>query len=656
VVLGFCRTPPVSWISPAPSSVKATAVSEYQPTEEQRQLLAHDPSRHARVLAGPGTGKSTTIIALAARLSEGKPTGAVRLATFTRAATSELAEKAVQQGVPVPVTTVHGFALSILQANPQWSRLPTPIRIPDKWERRNLILEDLRKRLSTRWPGIQKRKVGQLENEMASRWQAMDSTFVLESIDEDLRDAYVAAWRRQREVFGYALFAEMPWYALELIEDHPEADTRDLEIFIVDEYQDLNACEMALVESLVSRGVIVIAVGDDDQSIYRFRMAAPEGIRTFREKLDAKDYPLSISHRCAKRIIEVSQRLIRTSPAHDQSKKRLQPSDVNVEGTFAYLRFPSAQQERRAMARQLLTFNTSGTDFDKMAVLYRSDYQDRWGNAIRAELEKHDIPYTDVEGALAPLEEPNSRWLLAIARLILNGADDLAWWTLLHLQKGVSAEFIRVLADSAYEGSERFTGRLRTLQAQPVEGSESSAKKAIQLLTSVEQILATHREASPDRTRAEWRTELLKIAQRAERPISEAFQELLDLSATREGVDDEGLGALVNQLDLVARDKALEAPGVSVMTVATSKGLTFDVAITLGVEQEIFPLPNVEDPEEDRRLLYVAITRARQASLLTMAKTRNDGTSRTGAGSFQSRSRVRFLADAGIHPVDRTAT
>ena len=655
-VLGLCPITPVGSISTASTSVKATAMSEYEPTEEQRQLLAHDPSRHARVLAGPGTGKSTTIIALAARLSEGKPAGAVRLATFTRAATTELGEKALEQGVPVPITTVHGFALSVLQANPQWSRLPTPIRIPDNWERQVLILGDIRRRLSERWPGMRRRRVEKLQSEMAARWEAMDSTIQFESIDQDLRDAYVATWRRQREVFGYALFAEMPWYALELIEDHPEATTRDLEIFIVDEYQDLNACEMALVESLVSRGVIIIAVGDDDQSIYRFRMAAPEGIRTFREKLDSKDYPLSISHRCAQTIIEASQRLIRTSPAHDQSKKRLQPSDKNPEGDFAYWRFPSAQQERRAMAKQLLALNSDGIDFNKMAVLYRSDYQDRWGNAIRAELEKHKVPYTDVEGALAPLEEPNSRWLLAIARLILNNADDLAWWTLLHLHKGVSAEFIGAVADSAYEANDRFTARLRRLEAEPVKASEASAKKAIQLHTSVEQILATHREAPPDRTRAEWLAELLKIAQRAERPLSEAFQELLGLSATREGVDDQGLGALVNQLDLVARDKALEAPGVAVMTILRSKGLTFDVAITLGVEEEIFPLPNVEDPEEDRRLLYVAITRARHTSLLTMAKTRNDGTSRTGEGTFRSRSRVRFLADAGIYPVDRTAT
>jgi len=74
----------------------------------------------------------------------------------------------------------------------------------------------------------------------------------------------VAAWRRQRQVYGYSLFAEMPWYALELVDDHPEADIRGLQIFVVDEFQDLNACEIALVEALIDRGVIVIAVGDDD--------------------------------------------------------------------------------------------------------------------------------------------------------------------------------------------------------------------------------------------------------------------------------------------------------------------------------------------------------------------------------------------------------
>jgi len=217
-------------------------MADYEPTDEQRRILDHDPARHARILAGPGTGKSTTIIALASRLGERRGSGAVRLATFTRAATTELAEKALEQSVPVPITTVHSFALTLLQSNPTWSRLPQPIRIPDKWELQNLIQEDLRRQLSTKWPRITRRKVERLEREMASRWDALDDSVTLAGIDEDLRDAYVAAWRRQRQVYGYSLFAEMPWYALELVDDHPEADIRGLQIFVVDEFQDLNAC------------------------------------------------------------------------------------------------------------------------------------------------------------------------------------------------------------------------------------------------------------------------------------------------------------------------------------------------------------------------------------------------------------------------------
>lgn len=627
-------------------------------TNEQEAILAHPVGRPARIQAGPGTGKSTTVIALAGRLAAGVPDGAVRLATFTRAATSELAAKAVDDEVPVPVTTVHSFALRLLVRNQQWSRLPRPLRIPDGWESDQLIHEDLRVRLVASFPGLRKSMIRRLESEMAARWEALDDSILLADIDPALRNAYIAAWTRQREVFGYALFAEMPWYALELVQDHPEANLLGVRTLIVDEYQDLNRCEIRLLEALHERGITIIAVGDEEQSIYSWRMAAPTGIRRFPSDFEqAVDYPLSISQRCARTILEAAQRLIAIAPGRDPTRPLLKPSDDNPDGTFAYLKFASAQAERAAMARLLKHHNVKDdVSYDRMAVLVRSDYQGRWSREIRKALQALDIPHTDVEAALEPLHTEDARELLAIARLVFNPTDDLAWWTLLKLRKGVADQFLRAVADAAWEGKRRFNEQLALLGVEEIPGvSKQSTNKAVARVRAVREVLEQLEADEPPSNPAGWVEWLRLVAQRLGIDIAPGLDDLLT-RAVAEVPADGGLAELVAQLEPIARDLALESPGVAIMTVARSKGLTLDVVVTLGVETELFPSPRSNDPEEDRRLLYVAMTRARRATYLLMATSRNDGTAFSGAGnSVKSRGRCDFLSTAGITPTDGNA-
>lgn len=114
-------------------------MADYSPTPEQEAILAHDRRRHARVLAGPGTGKSATIVALVDEVLHGNPEPKVRLLTFTRAATSELAQKV--SGHPAAAaqrpSTIHSFAISILLANPGSGNFPLPLRIADEGSRRH---------------------------------------------------------------------------------------------------------------------------------------------------------------------------------------------------------------------------------------------------------------------------------------------------------------------------------------------------------------------------------------------------------------------------------------------------------------------------------------------------------------------------------------
>jgi DNA helicase-2/ATP-dependent DNA helicase PcrA len=623
-------------------------------SEEQLQVIAHDASRHCRVLAGPGTGKSTTVIALAERIAQESSPHAIRMVTFTRAATTELAAKAVEGSLDVAVTTVHSLALRILLRNPQWIRLPLPLRIPDDWEFDELIHHDIRQRLSAGgWPGIRKTRVEKLEREMAAQWESLDPDLILDSsTDPELRAAFVAAWQRQRRVSGYSLFAEMPWYALEMIDDHPDANLLDIEVLVVDEFQDLNRCEIRLFQTLAERGIVIVAVGDDEQSIYSWRMAAPQGIQTFSDFFpDADDYTLSLSHRCGAVIIDAAQRLIATSPLRIPGRPMVRPSQNNPEGTFAYLRFQGANLEREGVADIIHGLHGDGVPYEEIAILLRTDYQGRWSTPLRAVLENRGIPFSDIESVTEPLKRPAARQVLALARLVLSPEDDLAWWAIFKLESGISDLCVQLIADSAAALDLRFHERLQTLKDDPPDGaSATSVRKAVHRYEQILGTLAAIGE-EPD-LGDDW---VAWLASLADTLGVECENELLSLlNQIRESITEEvsRLGDLLGQLEPAARDIALAAGGVRIMTTARSKGLTFDASIAMGVEEQLYPSPTSSDPEEDRRLLYVAMTRAKRFCYLTMARVRYDGTAFSGSGTLDSRSRVDFLSQAGINPVD----
>lgn len=282
-------------------------------TPEQEEILHHHPDQNGRVLAGPGTGKSTTILSLGEFLQEniGTP-DAVKVVTFTRAATVELTLKALEGDHAFEPRTLHSHALSLLMSNPGLSGLPEPLRIPDEWEQRTLVQPDIARLLKSRgFDDVGVRDVRQLESEMASQWESLSGEPLLADIDPDLRNSYLAVWNAHRNVYSYSLHAEMPLYAKQILEDHSDLNLQGLVFLIVDEYQDLNRCEIGMLEALSTLGVRILAVGDDDQSIYGFRMADPSGIVDFKEFFPAAaDYSMSVSHRCGRSILDAARIVI----------------------------------------------------------------------------------------------------------------------------------------------------------------------------------------------------------------------------------------------------------------------------------------------------------------------------------------------------------
>jgi ATP-dependent DNA helicase UvrD/PcrA len=283
----------------------------YRPTVEQEAITAHDADQHARILAGPGTGKSATMVALVDHLLSGNPAPRVKLLTFTRAATAELAKtvSAHPAAAAERPSTIHSFSISVLLRNPGTGDFPQPLRIADKWEEAEIVRPPLAHRINVR--------VDHLENlirEMAANWEFLQPR-VLPRVDPAERARFVGGWNEHRQIYGYTLLAELPFALRQALIDHADLDGVDYDLLIVDEYQDLNACDLELLHLIAERECSIIAAGDDDQSIYSFRYAAPEGIRRFPDDYPGcSRYPLTVTQRCGRSIIEWASYVIAGDP------------------------------------------------------------------------------------------------------------------------------------------------------------------------------------------------------------------------------------------------------------------------------------------------------------------------------------------------------
>ena len=621
-------------------------------TQDQEEILAHDIEKDGRVLAGPGTGKSTTILALGEVLqAQTAAEGAVQVITFTRAATSELTLKALEGDHAFAPRTLHSYALSLLMRNPGLAGLPEPLRIPDKWEGK-LIHSDIMERLRARGFNVRVKTVERLEREMAAQWESLTPDLVLlADLNPELRNAYLAVWAAHRAVYGYSLHAEMPLYAKEILEDHAGIDLGDLEFLIVDEYQDLNRCEIGMLQALSARAVRILGVGDDDQSIYGFRMADPSGIVQFRQHFtDAADYSMTISHRCGKNILDAARIVIESAP-NRAPKPPLKPGDENPDGIFEYLRFDTQDEECRGVARLVEHLvNTHGVDPSDIVGMMRADFNGQWSRPVRSNLKELGIPSTDVEQAVAPLSEAASRLALAVARLAVNREDDLAWWTVLALTSGISTDFIRVVADEALARHQRFSSRLFEIDDDPPEEvTTSSLTRARDTVSSFVQFLQGIDTEGVTASENGWADWLIETATDLGIEISDEFASLA-ISVGRVTPQEEGIAHFLNQLEPVTADLALETSGVSIMSMNRSKGLTRRAAIVMGVEQGVIPFPLNDDKEEERRLLYVAMTRPREFLSLTMAQRRTGPPARTGTPNSGERSRSEFFRYTPIQP------
>ncbi len=572
-----------------------------QLSDQQRRIVAHPPTSNARVLAGPGSGKSFTAMFWLGELMDQELPPRVKMLTFTRAATAEFADKLAAADLADVVgkpATVHSHALSVLMGM-EGHGLPEPLRIPDTWETSTLIhphLSRLLKKLghSDATPRLVKR----IEGEMATGWQTLNEGIVLLSdVEPELRTAYVNAWGAHRLAFGYSLLNELTYRAGIALEDLGEDHPPKVDLLLVDEYQDLNAADIRFIAAHRDLGIALVAIGDDDQSIYGWRHADPAGIRRFcNEFAPAEDYTLTISRRCGSSILAAANELIATAPGR-APKPPLQPADGSSPGVFAYTRFSTRQVEAAGAAAIAAARVRAGVDPSGILLLVRS-LDDRWRRVLEPHFLAVGLTISSTDGVKDGLGDLRLRAGIALGRLFTDPEDSLAWWA---LTEGLTPLVGPSFTDFVYEArGERWAQCLLRLQREGFPGLGGAMIARVDAtMRAVEEHLVEMRdiELDPndelgwagwlieDLTKSDWFEGL------AGDELSDDARRLLELVGPHVELD-AGLSGLLNQLEPVGGDLAAQqSGGVRLMNMGASKGLTVNTTIVLGVEESMVPMP-----------------------------------------------------------------
>jgi len=620
----------------------ASAMGWHDGLREEQAHAAACCGQHARLLAGPGTGKTRCLTRHAAYLIEekGVPPADILLVTFTRAATAYMrteVERMLGPDADLPdVATLHSFALRTILRHAARTRLPQPVRIADDYEERRIIQEDLKQIL-----GLQRvKKAAELLRQLSADWERL--TADRDNWESRFPDArFLGAWREHREVYGYTLRAELV-YQLKLA-----LTSGDLQLepapryLLVDEYQDLNACDLAVVGELVGCGAELYCAGDDDQSIYGFRYADPEGIRRFPDDYRPHELAdLEECWRCGPSILRYALYVAEQDPR--RLPKAIKSMREPGPGVVKLLHFGNQAEEAWAVAR-LCTWLIGKHRItpQEILILLRSDHNNRFSGPLEEQIAALGVPIATVVDPMAPLDEPEARHFLALLRLTVDQDDHLAWRTALGLTPGIGAATLAEIYDLARGDGVRFAealGRVRDNPAIIARGTlVEDACNAIQTVLN-----SRPSEAADDPSafiaglaQQQLTDPLLRDA------VLRLFGSIIEETRART------LGGVLQGLTAALGTAEQERPpgSVAVMTMHQAKGLSADAVIIVGAEDEYVPgRAQGSQVDDERRLLYVSMTRARDHLYITHCSKRLGRQAHSGrVRGFPDRTLSRFL-------------
>lgn len=586
------------------------------------------------VLAGAGSGKTRTLVTRVSYLLQEKGIGPFQVLalTFSNKAAREMRERIASTTKldlgALQITTFHSFCARTLRGHASYIGLSKSFTIYDDGESKAIVKKLLAKR------GISTKEVSPFEvlgfiSELKNKGYYTGRETVPDIEDEDFFFQLFQEYEDELARSNAVDFGGLITGVLKLFEKHPsilETYQERFKYLLVDEYQDTNRCQFELVCYLAEKHKNICVVGDEDQSIYSWRGADINNIFDFEKKFpEAKMYKLEQNYRSSKRIIEAASHVI----ARNSLRKGKQMWTDNPEGEeIEIVETGSDKEECEFVSKKVLELKKKGENCDDIAVFYRTNAQSR---QVEDSLRANSIPYR-VVGGIKFYDRKEIKDILAYLRLVVNDKDNLALSRVINVPaRGIGATTLRKLEEESVKNSQSLLETLQEIVNTPENFKHirmsAKVKSSINHFVSLVEELQLLKKAGEkplvlfEKTinetgyiahlkaaktyEAEARLENLSelgnaIAQfetNSEKPTLDAFLETitLDTSSNQEESDTSG--------------------EVSLMTIHGSKGLEFKYVFIVGAEENIFPSMRSLDGgekslEEERRLFYVAMTRA----------------------------------------------
>ena len=620
--------------------------------EAQQQAVSYidGPSL---VIAGAGSGKTRVLTyKIAYLLQQGMKPWSIMALTFTNKAAREMKErigKLVGNDLAqhLYMGTFHSIFSRILRAEAEHIGFNSNFTIYDESDSRSLIKAIVKEKgldEKTYKPAAVHAKISKAKNNLlsAEAYDADADIFMQNkrSNMEKMGEVYREYVQRCKQANAMD-FDDLLVLTFQLFRDHEEVRRKYAERFdfiLVDEYQDTNHVQMSIVMQLCREKLRVCAVGDDSQSIYSFRGANIDNILNFQRQLPGTPlFKLEQNYRSTQTIVEAANSLIR----HNRNQIPKEVFSRNAEGEkIQYKPAYSDKEEALIVAKDIKRIKRQDDcGYDDFAILYRTNAQSR---SFEEEFRKQGIPYR-IYGGLSFYQRKEIKDIIAYFRLVANPDDEEAIKRIINYPaRGIGATTVAKVAACAHENQVSIwevIGEAAHYGLNVNKGTLTKLENFRLLISSfIDRSHTLDVYALGDAIIKEARIseDIMQGKDADDLARQENLEEFLSGMQTfvaerqEEGrMDETFLTDFLQDVALLTdadSDGEKDEPRVSLMTVHAAKGLEFATVFVVGLEENIFPSPiaatTVRELEEERRLLYVAITRAEKHCILTNAQNR----------------------------------